>query len=149
MDRPPDLARPTFPLGDSKIHFTLFLLGTIAPTYSGGFTTMNRHNTNIPERRKNISNIGTIKYNKIYSEVSFSTTLPLNLEGILSNLSSSQMDIVSRHHSWIIIIGSSSMDHHLWIIIIRSSSLDHNFYIIISRSLSLDHVRIFRHLGVS
>ena len=104
-------------MGDQK-HIYIISLGTITPNYNGAFTStlyMTNYNNDISNWRENISErrdnkstiiITIIIIQIISSEVTFTTALPLNKEGILMTRSSPQLDTISghRHHHYIIVI---------------------------------------------
>ena len=104
-------------MGDQK-YIYIISLGTITPNYNGAFTStiyMTNYNNDISDWRENISErrdnkstiiITIIIIQIISSEVTFTTALPLNKEGILMTRSSPQLDTISghRHHHYIIVI---------------------------------------------
>ena len=61
------------------MHFPLFIMGTIVPTYNIGFTSMTKHNNDIPNRGKTsptgVQQNKIIIYNRISSEVTFTATI--------------------------------------------------------------------------
>ena len=70
-------------------------MGTIAPTYKGGFTSMTIHNNDIPNRGKTsltgVQQYTMIIFNRTYSKVTITTTLPLNSKDIIFPLLSTLM----------------------------------------------------------
>ena len=114
--------------------FTLLILPIGTSRYD---MTQVRYNTSQNEHQVTIDN----KYKRIHSEVTITSTLPLNQEGVLSTQFISTGLLLCIN--WIIIelLSSYSSIHiHLQVIFITGSgsSLDHHCVIIIGSSL-LDH----------